>query len=138
LAHKPAAVVVALLNSKVEGLDQTPKQGDHHVPTATEPYADVLAYKARPLNGTWASAPYLHNGSVPSLYDLLLPPEQRPRTFAVGRLEYDPKKVGYVYDGQEPFVLDTAVKGNSNLGHEYGTTLSDDERWALVEYLKTL
>lgn len=56
----------------------------------------------------------------------------------MGRLEYDPRKVGYVSDGQVPFVLDTALPGNGNRGHEYGTKLSDADRWALVEYLKTL
>jgi hypothetical protein len=54
-----------------------------------------LAYRARPLNGIWAMAPYLHNGSVPSLYDLLLPPDQRPKTFYVGSWEFDPEIVGY-------------------------------------------
>ncbi|HEX8697645.1 MAG TPA: hypothetical protein VF815_02300 [Myxococcaceae bacterium] len=75
---------------------------------------------------------------MPTLYDLLLPPAERPSTFAVGRWEYDPRKVGYVSDGQVPFVFDTRVKGNSNRGHEYGVTLPDSDRWALVEYLKTL
>ncbi len=55
-----------------------------------------LGYIARPLNGIWATAPYLHNGSVPTLYDLLLPAEQRPRTFYTGSNEFDPVKVGYV------------------------------------------
>ena len=50
----------------------------------------------------------------------------------------DPTHVGYVSDGEQPWVLDTALTGNHNVGHEYGTTLSDDDRWALVEYLKTL
>jgi hypothetical protein len=56
----------------------------------------------------------------------------------VGRWEYDPRKVGYVSDGQVPFVFDTSVTGNSNRGHEYGVTLPEADRWALVEYLKTL
>ena len=75
---------------------------------------------------------------MPTLHDLLLPPAERPRTFSVGRWEYDPKKVGYVSDGAAPFVVDTSVSGNSNRGHEYGVSLSDDDRWALVEYVKTL
>jgi hypothetical protein len=70
--------------------------------------------------------------------DLLLPAAARPKQFAVGRREFDPKKVGYVSDGQVPFVLDTSMTGNSNRGHEYGTTLSDADRAALLEYLKTL
>lgn len=138
LAAKPDAAVKATLNAKVHGLEKTDKQGDHAQNSAQNPTAELLSYKARPLNGIWATAPYLHNGSVPTLYALLLPPSERPQTFAVGRWEYDPKKVGYVSDGQVPFVVDTRVKGNSNRGHEYGVTLPDADRWALVEYLKTL
>lgn len=138
LAANPVAAVAALTNAKVHGLAKTAKQGDHAQPSADQPAADLYAYKARPLNGAWASSPYLHNGSVPTLYDLLLPPTARPKKFTVGRLEFDPHKVGYVSDGNEPFVVDTAVTGNSNRGHEYGVTLSQEERWALVEYLKTL
>lgn len=138
LAQKPAAAVAATANAKLHGLNQTPKQGQLHPSSPSDPSAALLVYKARPLNGTWASAPYLHNGSVPTLYDLLLPPAQRPARFTVGRLEFDPRKVGYVSDGEVPFVLDTTLKGNSNRGHEYGVTLPDADRWALVEYLKTL
>jgi mono/diheme cytochrome c family protein len=138
LAQKPDAAVKALASAKIHGLEKTAKQGNHKQPTDQDPVADLRAYKARPLNGVWASAPYLHNGSVPSLYDLLLPPASRPARFAVGRWEYDPKKVGYVSDGNIPFVLDTTLPGNRNQGHEYGTKLSEADRWALVEYLKTL
>lgn len=138
LATKPAAAVAAAANAKIHRIEKTEKQGNHSKATDKSPLVDLLAYKARPLNGIWASSPYLHNGSVPTLYDLLLPPAQRPKKFAVGRWEYDPKRVGYVSDGQVPWVLDTSVTGNSNRGHEYGVTLTDEERWALVEYLKTL
>ncbi len=97
------------------------------------------AYKARSLNGIWASAPYLHNGSVPTLYDLLLPAERRPETFYVGSRELDVVKVGLRSDQTENASLfDTALTGNSNAGHEFGSALSDSERWALVEFLKTL
>jgi hypothetical protein len=136
-AH-PDAALKSLANARLHGQEKTAKQGNHTRNSDANPTADLLAYKARPLNGTWASAPYLHNGSVPTLYALLLPPAERPRTFSVGRWEYDPKQVGYVSDGTAPFVFDTRVAGNSNRGHEYGVTLSDAERWALVEYLKTL
>ena len=102
----------------------------------------LLAYKARPLAGIWATAPYLHNGSVPTLYDLLLPPEQRPATFRLGTREYDPVKIGYRADAAAPgnaFVYDTSLPGNRNIGHDYGNAkLSDEERRALVEYLKTI
>jgi hypothetical protein len=118
----------------------------------------LLAYKARPLNGIWATAPYLHNGSVPTLYDLLLPVEvavasangteataqARPRKFGVGGREFDPKKVGYAAEQPHPFTFQThdaagkSIPGNDNAGHLYGTDLTDDERWDLIEYLKTL
>ena len=103
-------------------------------------YRGLLQYRARPLNGVWAMAPYLHNGSVPSLHDLLLPPEQRPRTFFVGNWEFDPVNVGYAMASEAPGAVkfDTTVRGNSNAGHTYGTDLSEDDRKALIEYLKTL
>jgi mono/diheme cytochrome c family protein len=138
LRAKPDAAIKALALAKVHGMQKSEKQGQHRPPTDKEPTADLLAYKARPLNGIWASAPYLHNGSVSSLHDLLLPPASRPARFSVGRWEYDPKNVGYVSDGQVPFVVDTTVPGNGNGGHEYGTKLSEEDRFALVEYLKTL
>lgn len=137
LAAQPVAALKGVSSGKLHGLKKTPKQGQH-TRSETDPTAEIRAYKARPLNGTWASAPYLHNGSVPTLYHLLLPASQRPATFTVGRFEYDPRKVGYVHDGTVPFVYDTSKTGNSNRGHEYGTSLSEEDRWALVEYLKTL
>jgi hypothetical protein len=97
------------------------------------------AYLARPLAGVWATAPYLHNGSVPTIYDLLLPARQRPARFPVGHRDFDPRKLGFTTDVARPqFVLDTTTHGNSNQGHEYGTDLPDDGRWDLIEYLKTL
>ena len=105
------------------------------IPTKEE----LLAYKSGPLAGIWATAPYLHNGSVPSLYQLLLPPDQRLKTFHVGSREFDPKNVGFLTGpSADTFEFKTDVPGNANSGHEYGTTLSDEDRWALVEYLKTL
>jgi hypothetical protein len=99
-----------------------------------------LAYKARPLTGIWATGPYLHNGSVPTLHDLLSPPQDRPRRFFTGSIEYDPVKVGFVTakSSANSFEFDTWLDGNSNLGHEYGTTLPADDRDALIEYLKSL
>lgn len=78
-------------------------------------------YRTADLAGLWASAPYLHNGSVPTLEDLLKPPAERPATWQNGE-----------------FLYDTAIDGNSNAGHVFGTTISEDERAALVAYLKTL
>ena len=100
----------------------------------------LFAYKARPLDGIWATAPYLHNGSVRTLYDLLLAPDQRPTSFVVGGREYDTQKVGYVSGSPAGnFTFDTTKSGNSRLGHDYNVgALTEEERWALVEYMKTL
>jgi len=101
------------------------------------------AYEARVLQGIWATAPYLHNGSVPNLWQLLQPPKERAAAFMVGSRVFDPKNVGYATD-RSPFKTGnfTADPGNSNgngnQGHEYGTSLSEEQRWAIVEYLKTL
>jgi hypothetical protein len=104
--------------------------------------SELFAYKARPLDGIWATAPYLHNGSVPTLYDLLLPAKDRPAGFSLGTREYDPAKVGYVSAPSAPgngFLLDTKARGNSNIGHDYRVgALTEEQRWALVEYMKTL
>ena len=89
----------------------------------------TLGYVARPLEGIWATAPYLHNGSVPTLDDLLKPEDQRPVCFPLGHREYDPVKLGYVSEfAKVPaaeqshiFVYDTRIAGNSNRGHRYGT-----------------
>lgn len=109
-----------------------------------------LAYKARPLNGIWATPPYLHNGSVPNLYALLSPVSERPAKFVLGHREYDPVNVGYRYDALDGgFELDTSIRGNHNTGHEFngdgtkqggriGRLLTPPERKALVEYLKTM
>jgi hypothetical protein len=101
------------------------------------------AYESRVLRGIWATAPYLHNGSVPNLWELLTPAAQRRSVFMVGSRVFDPKNVGYATD-RSPFENGTFVtdpqnaNGNGNRGHEYGTDLSPDERWAIIEYLKTL
>ncbi|MES2666518.1 MAG: di-heme-cytochrome C peroxidase [Pseudomonadota bacterium] len=123
----------------------------------------LLAYKARPLNGIWATAPYLHNGSVPSLYDLLLPARianvapldgglaapagpVRPETFTIGSRAFDPSDVGLAKGGAAAGwtfrVRDASggvIPGNSNAGHDYGNAeFTEAERRAIVEYLKTL
>jgi hypothetical protein len=108
--------------------------------------ANTLGYKARPLTGIWATAPYLHNGSVPTLYDLLLPPAQRETRFVVGGRDYDPVRVGYPGGaaGVGGFTFETAkdgaaIDGNGNGGHDYNNAgLSDEMRRDLVEYMKTL
>ncbi|MGJ4948903.1 di-heme-cytochrome C peroxidase [Bradyrhizobium sp. HKCCYLS20291] len=124
------------------------------------------SYRARPLNGVWATAPYLHNGSVPSLYWLLTPAAERPTSFCQGARDYDPKQVGFAVApggesdckvGQTLFrTKDSSgkpIKGNSTLGHSFegpakpnkdypngiiGGAFSEQDRWDLIEYLKTL
>jgi hypothetical protein len=102
-------------------------------------------YANLPLDGVWLRAPYLHNGSVPTLWDLLLPAAQRPKQFYRGNDAYDWKKMGFesesatASDGTYYFHYDTTEPGNSNSGHEghgYGTDLFDDDKKALIEYLK--
>lgn len=106
----------------------------------------ILAYKGRPLNGIWATAPYLHNGSVRTLYDLLLEPVKRPSKFWVGNRQFDPDHVGFVgtpgpvgswFNAKNSDNSD--VFGNSTLGHNYGNArFSEADRLALVAYMKTL
>ena len=123
-------------------------------PAARPP--NPAAYKARPLDGVWATAPFLHNGSVPNLYQLLLPAKDRTRTFHVGSREFDPVNVGFSTQpspGSFEFRIEgpdgKPIPGNSNAGHEgmnhtqirEGDTnrnFTDTERRALIEYLKTL
>jgi RoxA-like, cytochrome c-like len=101
-------------------------------------------YNGRPLNGIWATAPYLHNGSVPTLYDLLNPAAERPKSSSVGNREFNANKVGFKTDAKGFYtyrVVDEngkEIPGNSNAGHEYGGKFSEDERGQLLEYLKSL
>ena len=94
-------------------------------------------YEARPLNGIWATAPFLHNGSVPTLDALLRKAGKRPPTFSVGSRQFDTKKIG-VLDVPGFPKHDTTLPGNSNIGHEFGSELSEEERSQLVEYLKSI
>lgn len=93
-------------------------------------------YFAATLSGVWARSPYLHNGSVRTMHDLLMSPEQRAKTFHRGSRVFDEKELGYTDEGA--YVLDTSTSGNSNSGHDYATKLSDAEKRDLMEYLKTL
>jgi mono/diheme cytochrome c family protein len=109
-------------------------------------------YQAPPLNGVWATAPYLHNGSVPTLYHLLKS-DERPtvftRSFKTGQADYNAERVGWKTtevragvpepEKQKPrHLYDTSAPGRSNQGHTFGDALSDGERRSVIEYLKTL
>jgi hypothetical protein len=101
------------------------------------------AYESRVMRGIWAAAPYLHSGSVPTLAKLLKPAADRVRQFKVGPA-YDTVNVGLAAEqtGFNGTISTTDCSdlnsGNSNCGHPYGTHLSDGEKKALLEYLKTL
>jgi hypothetical protein len=98
-------------------------------------------YVAVPLDGVWLRAPYLHNGSVPTLADLLEPADARPKRFWRGFDLYDGVKMGFVSAGADAermgTLYDTSRPGNGNGGHLYGTTLPAESKKALLEYLKT-
>jgi hypothetical protein len=93
-------------------------------------------YWAATLGGVWARSPYLHNGSVRTMQELLTLPAQRAKTFHRGSQEYDANQMGYTDGGV--YVFDTEGEGNSNAGHDYGTKLSAEQKRELMEYLKTL
>jgi cytochrome c peroxidase len=115
-----------------------------------KPLTKSVGYQAPPLDGIWATAPYFHNGSVPTL-DGVLNSKSRPkrftRSFKTGECEYDKDRVGWIvtetdakpanaYDRRK--IYDTSRPGHSNRGHTYGDDLTAAERRAIVEYLKTL
>jgi hypothetical protein len=105
-------------------------------------FVKTNGYVAVPHDALWVRAPYLHNGSVPTLADLLEAPDRRPRVFYRGLDVLDPQKVGFVSSGPEAesqgFRYDTSLPGNGNGGHLFGTSLTTDEKRALLEFLKTL
>ena len=99
-------------------------------------------YANMPLDGLWLRAPYLHNGSVPTLRDLLNPPAIRPASFYRGNDVIDRQNLGFVSslaesEGRRFFRFDTSLPGNSSAGHVYGVNLKPAEKNALIEYLKT-
>ena len=108
-------------------------------------FRKTFGYANAPMDGLWLRAPFLHNGSVPTLWDLLSPADKRPVTFWRGNDRYDPVRLGFVNDvetenGRRFFLYDTRVPGNGNFGHDgerYGTSLPDTQKLALIEYLKT-
>jgi len=104
------------------------------------------SYESRVLKGIWATAPYLHNGSVPTLAELLKPPAQRVVDFKVGPaydienvgLSKDQTKFDYTFRGKAECTQETRSSGNSHCGHDFGTQLNDADKKALLEYLKSL
>jgi hypothetical protein len=144
-AEQAARALFEAQNEKLESyyddlrttLDAFKGQPESAIVAAAAP--PTLKYKAAPLAGIWATAPFLHNGSVPNLYELLLPSDERTSKFYVGSREFDPKKVGFKID-QAPgtTLFDTSLPGNSNAGHDTYGTFNEEQRWQLVEYLKSL
>ena len=133
-----AAGIDAAQQGVMEDLDR--RGGDAWRDTLIDTRPPYGPYAARPLYGIWAAAPYLHNGSVPTLYHLLLPPDQRPKRFALGAREYDPVKLGFVVDtacSAQDCLVDTSETGDGNGGHLWGTDLTESDRMALLEYIKT-
>jgi len=135
-------------SGRLEGPRQARLQACYTADSQLPSDKKLMVYKARPLDGIWATAPYLHNGSVPTLNELLKPPAQRLTEFSVGTRVYDPVNVGYVTRPDAPgnvFIYKTRdtqgdpISGNSNQGHDYGiSNLTDAQRRALLEYLKSL
>jgi hypothetical protein len=103
---------------------------------------DLEVYKARPLNGVWATAPYLHNGSIPNIVELLKPANKRVSIFCVGSRKFDSKTLGF--ESQKDvdkncgnnFKFDTKVAGNHNTGHDSYGLLEEEEIWAIIEFIK--
>ena len=145
-------VTNGIVNKFFEKIKLTPEQqiewrgnrAPHDPAVRSEPI-----YKARPLTGIWAVSPYLHNGSVPNLYALLSPQKERPDTFWAGSKKFDPVKVGHdTAEFKGAYLYDVTKPGNSNRGHEFknapvgngvvGPALSPEDRFAIIEYLKSL
>jgi mono/diheme cytochrome c family protein len=115
--------------------------------------SDTRGYQAPPLDGIWATAPYFHNASAPTVYHVLnskARPKVFTRSYRTGEEDYDPGKLGCkvivlekrpaanLPDYERHKIYDTSLPGRGNGGHPFGDELSDDERYAVIEYLKTL
>jgi mono/diheme cytochrome c family protein len=131
----------ARLNSFTADLAQKMNTIGQGKPWHFSHFTKTNGYANMPLDGVWLRAPYLHNGSVPTLRALLFP-DQRPATFFTGYDVYDYTNLGFVSSGPEAqaqgFRFDTSLPGNGNGGHLYGTQLSAQDREALLEYMKSL
>ena len=109
---------------------------DGYKPPKVPGIRSTQKYWAPTLAGVWARSPYLHDGSVRTMAELLTTPTERPKSFHRGMHFYDPSVMGYIDEGA--YLFDTTKPGNSNSGHNYGTDLSASEKHELIEYLKTL
>ena len=121
-------------------IDPALKTRKHH-PWRFSHFSKTPGYVNVPLDGVWARAPYLHNGSVPTMRDLLKLPGQRPTIFYKGTDIYDQMNMGFITAQTAMgnyFRFDITLPGNSNSGHEYGTDLSDEQITQLIEYMKQL
>ena len=159
-ADKTALVIFGIANKfalddwlKTNGVDEKTLEKMTHYHANSKDFAAAF-YKARPLDGIAFTAPYLHNGSVPTLYDFFMVDGPRPQKFQMGTLEYDMKRAGYKtkdvgFFDYGTFEFDTSkgkadlrnngqVYGNKNTGHSWGTSLDRDDKIALVEFLKSL
>jgi hypothetical protein len=141
----------SILHVALEKVNQTPEEavkmhGYRELPVPLP--SEVPHYKAAPREGVWATPPFMHNGSVPNLYEMLVPAAQRTKKFYLGR-DFDPVKVGVDTSGKSgTYLIDTTLVGSSNVGHSFengplgngviGPLLTDEQRWAIVEYLKSI
>jgi hypothetical protein len=144
-------VSVSILHVALAKINQTEEEaakmhGYRELPVARP--SQVPHYKAAPRDGVWATPPFMHNGSVPNLYEMLLPAAQRTKKFCLGR-DFDPVKVGVDTSCKSgTYLIDTTLRGSSNQGHSFedgprgngviGPLLTEEDRWALVEYLKSI
>jgi hypothetical protein len=140
-----AVLESAIARARIPEADMANLLGYRELPTPRPP---MKVYKAAPRDGVWATPPFMHNGSVPNLYEVLVPARERTKKFCLGR-EFDPVKVGLDTTCRPgTFELDTELRGNSNAGHSFqdgprgdgiiGPLLTDEQRWAIVEYLKSI
>jgi hypothetical protein len=145
-----SAISFAVTDTAVRKLKLTEAQEldlhGYRVPSTTWPLENV--YKAGPRDGVWATAPFIHNGSVPNLYEMLIPAAERTKKFYLGG-DFDLVRVGLDTKATSgTFLMDTTLPGNSNAGHSFenrplgngvvGPLLPEGDRWALVEYLKSI
>ncbi|MDD9935139.1 MAG: di-heme-cytochrome C peroxidase [Myxococcales bacterium] len=141
-------VINAVSDKLVKQLGITKEEFDYMNWGRENELRDMRGYKARPLHGVWATPPFLHNGSVRTIYQLLSPQPEREKKMWIGSREFDPVHIGYESEELEwAYELDTSNKGDLNTGHQFtnaggigviGPELEHDERMALIEYIKIL